>query len=220
MKKIKILTAVVVCICFIASVFAGCSKISMEGKWVSTIDLSNYIAESWDMTDDPEIGQYYDKFDAKLTVDVIYTFDKKNNYTCAVDEEKLRADLDALAEKVADYTSEGMYKYVEDNGESREEFKAYYEEENGINLYDDLYASAKEDCDTIFSDVVKDFTETEMQLMGFEGDRIYQTDDNGNETGYQTYILDGDTLTITGEYDMQDNPVNEENYPIVANKIA
>lgn len=220
MKKIKSLSAVVICLCLIAGIFAGCSKISLEGQWKSTYDLSDSIAESWDMTDDAEYGQYYDKFDEKLSVDVIYTFDKDNNYTCAVDEEKLRADLDALAEKVTNYVAEGMYKYVEDNGESRDEFDAYYAEENGIALYDDLYVSAKEDCDQMFSEIVEEFTESEPQLMGFKDDRIYHTDKNGNELGYQTYTLEGDTLTITGEYDMQDNPVDEESYPIVATKIA
>lgn len=32
MKKLKAISAVVVCICLIASIFAGCSKISLEGN--------------------------------------------------------------------------------------------------------------------------------------------------------------------------------------------
>lgn len=220
MKKFKSVSAVVICLCLIASIFAGCSKISLEGQWKSTFDLSDSVTESWDMTDDAEVGQYYDKFSETLFVDVIYTFDKDNNYTCAVDEEKLRADLDALADKVTNYVAEGMYKYVEDNGESRADLDAYYEEDMGITLYDDLYVSAKEDCDQMFSDIVEEFTESEPQLMGFKGDRIYQTDEKGNELGYQTYTLEGDTLTITGEYDMQDNPVDEESYPIIATRIS
>ena len=50
MKKVKTLGAVLVCICLIASMFAGCSKISFEGKWISTLDLS--VKPSYDLEEE------------------------------------------------------------------------------------------------------------------------------------------------------------------------
>ena len=138
MKKLKAISAVVVCICLIASIFAGCSKISLEGKWVSTIDLTEEFSEGGDMSGDAEMGQYYDKLNIPLSVDVIYTFDSDNSYTCVPDEEKFKADFDEAVEKMLDYMIEGMYKYAEAEGMSKNEFDAFYKETNGASLRDDI----------------------------------------------------------------------------------
>lgn len=220
MRKVKAISAVVICICLIASVFAGCSKISLEGKWKSTIDLTEDFSEGGDMTDDPELGQYYDKLNIPLSIDVIYTFDSNNSYTCAVDEEKFKADFDEAVEKMIDYMVEGMYKYAEAQGMSRDEFDAFYEEDNGSSVREDIRAESEADIASIYDEMIEELTETQLQHLGIKDDRFYHTDDNGNELGYQTFTLEGDTLTITGEYDMQDKPVDEEDYPIVLTRMA
>ena len=219
MKKLKAISAVVVCICLIASVFAGCSKISFEGKWKSTIDLTEEFSKNCDMSEDAEIGEFYEKFNVPLSVDVIYTFDKDNSYTCVVDEEKFKADYDAAVEKYINYALEGMYKYAESEGMSRDEFDALYEQQNGISVNDDIHEQADEDLTPVYNTLVDSFTESEIQKLGIKDDRFYHTDDKGNQLGYQTFTLEGDTLTITGEFDMQDKPVNESDYPIVLTKM-
>ena len=220
MKKVKAISAVVVCLCLIASIFAGCSKISFEGKWKSTIDLTDEFSAGGDMSGDAEMGQYYDKLNIPLSVDVIYTFDSDNSYTCVADEEKFKADFDAAVEQMIDYMIEGMYKYAEAEGMSRDEFDALYMEENGASVHDDIRSETEADLDSIYNELIGGIAETEPQKLGIKDDRFYHTDDNGNELGYQTFTLDGDTLTITGEYDMQDNPVDDDEYPIVLTKMA
>ncbi len=220
MKKLKAISAVVVCICLIASIFAGCSKVSFEGKWKSTIDLSDDFSEGGDMSGDAEMGQYYDKLNIPLSVDVIYTFDSDNSYTCVPDEEKFKADFDEAVEKMLDYMIEGMYKYAEAEGMSKNEFDAFYKETNGASLRDDIRSETKADIDSIYKELIDEITESEPQKLGIKDDRFYHTDDNGNKLGYQTFTFEGDTLTITGEYDMQDKPVDEDEYPIVLTKMA
>lgn len=220
MKKVKAIGAVVVCLCLIAGIFAGCSKISFEGKWKSTIDLTEEFCETADMSGDAEMGQYYDKLNIPLSVDVIYTFYSDNSYTCAADEEKFKADFDVVAEKYINYMIEGMYKYAEAQGMSRDEFDEYYEEENGVSVLEDITAEFEAEVPSAYYEMLDELTETVPQHLGIKDDRFYHTDDNGNELGYQTFTFEGDTLTITGEYDMQDNPVDEEEYPIVLTKMA
>lgn len=220
MKKLKAISAVVVCICLIASIFAGCSKISLEGKWVSTIDLTDDFSEGGDMSGDAELGQYYDKLNVPLSVDVIYTFDSANSYTCVVDEEKFKADYAEAVDKFIDYMVEGMYKYAEAEGMSRDEFDAYYKETNGVSVREDIKAETDADISSIYDEMLAELAQTEPQKLGIKDDRFYHTDDNGNKLGYQTFTLEGDTLTITGEYDMQDKPVDEDEYPIVLTKMA
>ena len=118
------------------------------------------------------------------------------------------------------YMIEGMYKYAEAQGMSRDEFDEYYEEENGVSVLEDITAEFEAEVPSAYYEMIDELTETEPQHLGIKDDRFYHTDDNGNELGYQTFTFEGDTLTITGEYDMQDNPVDEEEYPIVLTKMA
>ncbi len=219
MKKVKVLSAVVVCICLIASIFAGCSKISLEGKWKSTLDLTEEFSEGCDMTGDPELGKYYEKFSEPLSIDIIYTFDSDNSYTCAVDEEKFKDDFDAAVEKCVDYMIEGMYKYAEDNGMTRDEFDALYKEQEGVSLREGILKGSQEEVAPLYDEMIEGCSETEPQHLLIKDDRFYNTDDNGNKLGYQPFTLEGDTLTITGEFDMEDKPVNEDDYPIVLTKM-
>lgn len=219
MKKLKVVSAVVVCICLIASMFAGCQKISFEGKWKATIDVGKEFSEGCDMTDDPDIGKYYEKFNTPLSIDIIYTFDSDNSYTCAVDEEKFKADFEAAFEKGVDYAIEGMYKYAEDQGLTRDEFDAFYKEQEGVSLRESMIEGAKEEVTPLYNDMIEECAETEPQHLMIRGDRFYNTDDNGVKLGYQTFTLEGDTLTITGEFDMEDKPVDEEEYPLLLTKM-
>lgn len=115
MKKVKALGAVLVCICLIASMFAGCSKISFEGKWISTLDLSESLNAELDMSKDTD-GKYFGEFKEQISLDMIYTFDSDNAYVVSVDEEKFKTDFSAYMEKYIDYMVEGTYKYAEDQG--------------------------------------------------------------------------------------------------------
>lgn len=220
MKKVKAIGALVVCLCLVASIFAGCSRISFEGKWVSTLDLTEAFNEGGDMTGDPEMGQYYDKPNIPLSIDVIYTFDSDNSYTCAADEEKFRADYDAAVEKMIDYMVEGMYKFAEANGMSREEFDTLYEQDNAASIREEIRIETEAELGSLCDEMIEEVAETEPQLLKIREDRFYHTDDEGNDLGYQTFTFENDTLTITGEYDMQDQPVDEEEYPIVLTKMA
>ena len=219
MKKVKVVSAVVVCICLIASIFAGCSKISLEGKWKATIDFTEKFSEGCDMSENAEMGKYYEKFSTPMFIDLIYTFDSDNSYTVAVDEEKLRADFDTAIEIVVDYMLEGMYKYAEDNGMTREELDSNFKADKGVSAREDLSAEVEKDVSTIYDDLIKELTVTETQHLYIKNDRFYNTDENGNELGYEPFTLEGDTLTIEGRFDMEDKPVEEEGYPIVLTKM-
>ncbi len=92
MKKVKSLSLLLLCISLIAVMFAGCSKISFEGKWVTTVNLQSMIDEM-DMSKDADMGQYYEKFTDEFKIDVFYTFSKDNKFTTSIDEEKFNKDM-------------------------------------------------------------------------------------------------------------------------------
>lgn len=218
MKKIKALSAVLICVCLMAAVFAGCSpKVSLEGKWETTIDLSKEANESLDLSQE-EDGEYYGVFSEPLSVNIFYTFDSDNNYTISVNEEQFRPAFDAYMESYINYALEGTYKAAEAEGVTREELDDYYMESEGISMRDDLINELK--LDNMYASLIKDYNENEAQLTIIEKDRFYITDDNGNKINYESFTLEGDTLTINGLYDMNDNPVEDNIYPLTFTKVA
>lgn len=218
MKKIKSLSAVLICVCLIAAMFAGCSpKVSLEGKWETTIDLTKEANEGLDMSQD-EDGEYFGIFDEPLTINIYYTFDSDNNYTVSVNEEQFRPEFDAYMEKYIDYVVEGTYKTGEAEGITREEFDEYYMETYDKSIRDEFIEELK--LDNMYASLIKDYNENTTQQTIIDKDKFYITDDKGNKINYESFTLEGDKLTINGLYDMNDNPVEDEAYPLVFTKVA
>lgn len=218
MKKIKSLSAVLLCIALIAAVFAGCSpKVSLEGKWETTIDLTKDANEGLDMSQE-EDGEYFGEFNEPLTVNIFYTFDSDNNYTVSVNEEQFKPAFDAFMEKYINYCVEGTYKAGEAEGISREDFDEFYMETYGQTLRDAFIEELK--LDNMYASLIKDYNESTTQQTIVDKDKFYITDDNGNKINYESFTLEGDKLTINGLYDMNDNPVEDEAYPLVFTKVA
>lgn len=218
MKKIKSLSVFLLCICLTAAIFAGCSKISLEGKYVASIDLSQYVA-GLDMSQNAESGEYYGKFDAELKIDMFYIIDNKNTFTTSVDEEKFKVDYEALKQKYMEYVVEGMYKYAESQGLTRAQFDEVFEQQNGKSVRDSFLEEVNFDED--YANIVNSFTNSTAQNLIVAKDRFYVTDNNGVKTGYETFTLENDVLTIHGQFDMNDQPVADENsvYPLVLTKV-
>lgn len=220
MKKLKSLGIIALCICLIAGVFAGCTKkISLEGTWKTTIDLTDFVKQL-DLSGE-EDGEYYGTFDESLSVDLLYTFDSENAFTVSIDEEKFKTDYDALCEKYYDYAVEGAYKYGEANGLTRAQMDEFYQEDYGMSIRESLVDELA--MEEAYTEFVNEVQTTEKQATLIEDDRAYETDEQGNKTGYETFVLEGDTLTITGSFDMEDKPVKDnENfvYPMIFTKQA
>lgn len=219
MKKVKALSAVLVCICLIASMFAGCSKISFEGTWVSTLDLSDTLNAELDMAKD-EDGEFFGEFKEQISIDMIYTFDSENSYIVSVDEEKFKTDFTAYMDKYIDYMVEGTYKYAESEGMSREQFDELYKEQTGSDVREGILKEV--DADSMIKEIVSGFVMDEKQPLLIEDGRFYETDDQGNKKSYETFTLEGNTLTINGQFDLEDKPMEDEYniYPLVLTKQA
>ncbi len=219
MKKVKALGAVLVCICLIASMFAGCSKISFEGKWISTLDLSDTLNAELDMSKDTD-GKYFGEFKESISLDMIYTFDSDNAYVVSVDEEKFKTDFNAYMEKYIDYMVEGTYKYAEDQGMNREQFDELYKQQEGTTVREGMLKEV--DADAMVKEIVSGFVTNEKQPLLIEDGKFYETDDQGNKKSYETFTLEGDTLTINGQFDLEDKPMEDEYgiYPLVLTKQA
>ena len=186
MKKIIALT---LCLILVLSLCACGAKEDLSGTWKTTLDMSaGYNAELEAV--DPTMAEYLklDSFDVPLIMEL----KADGTYTMTVD----RAELEVVMDQVIEATTNGTLAYFEvilaQEGIDMEVTEAM--ELMGISL-DDLVAELTAELDS------EEFYES----MGGEGKwkasdgKFYMTDSLDAVAGigeYNTYVLEGDTLTL------------------------
>lgn len=226
MKKIKVLTSIVLSIVLIASVFAGCTKqISLEGVWITkSPDMGKQILEESKDEEDKLLTEAFADFNVPLEATIVYTFDENNAYTVEIDENQFRTDADKFMEEFINRFVDYTYALAEADGLSKEDLDKYYEESENTTVRDALVKNLTPDkmIKEMLDELKSGFAQLEKQNTIIKDDRFYITDESGNKTGYETFTLEGDTLTITGSYDMNDVPLEDEDglYPLVLVKQA
>ena len=186
MKKIIALT---LCLILVLSLCACGGKEDLSGTWKTTLDMSaGYNAEL--VAVDPTMAEYLklDSFDVPLVMDL----KADGTYTMTVD----RDDLDAVMAQVVEVTKNGILAYFEDIL-AQEGIEMDVNEAltlMGISL-DDLVAEMTAQLES----------EEFYASMGGEGKwkasdgKFYMTDSLDAVAGvgeYNTYVLEGDTLTL------------------------
>ena len=186
MKKIIALT---LCLILVLSLCACGAKEDLSGTWKTTLDMSaGYNAELEAV--DPTMAEYL-KLDS-FNVPLIMELKADGTYTMTVD----RAELETVMDQVIEATTNGTLAYFEvilaQEGIEMEVTEAM--ELMGISL-DDLVAELTAELDS----------EEFYASMGGEGKwkasdgKFYMTDSLDAVAGvgeYNTYVLEGDTLTL------------------------
>ena len=186
MKKIIALT---LCLILVLSLCACGAKEDLTGTWKTNLDMSaSYNAELEAV--DPTMAEYLklDSFDVPLIMEL----KADGTYTMTVD----RAELETVMDQVIEATKNGTLAYFEvilaQEGIEMEVTEAM--ELMGISL-DDLVAELTAELDS----------EEFYASMGGEGKwkasdgKFYMTDSLDAVAGigeYNTYVLEGDTLTM------------------------
>ena len=186
MKKIIALT---LCLILVLSLCACGAKEDLSGTWKTTMDMSaGYNAEL--VAVDPTMAEYLklDSFDVPLIMEL----KADGTYTMTVD----RAELETVMDQVIEVTTNGTLAYFEDIL-AQEGIEMDVNEAltlMGISL-DDLVAELTAELDS----------EEFYASMGGEGKwkasdgKFYMTDSLDAVAGvgeYNTYVLEGDTLTM------------------------
>ena len=208
MKKIIALT---LCLILVLSLCACGTKEDLSGTWKTTMDMSaGYNAEL--VAVDPTMAEYLklDSFDVPLIMDL----KADGTYTMTVD----RAELETVMDQVIEVTTNGTLAYFEDIL-AQEGIEMDVNEAltlMGISL-DDLVAELTAELDS------EEFYES----MGGEGKwkasdgKFYMTDSLDSVAGvgeYNTYVLEGDTLTLDIGTETLDE-ATAEMFPMVFTRV-
>ena len=208
MKKIIALT---LCLILVLSLCACGAKEDLSGTWKTTLDMSaGYNAELEAV--DPTMAEYLklDSFDVPLVMDL----KADGTYTMTVD----RAELETVMDQVIEATTNGTLAYFEvilaQEGIEMDVNEALTL--MGISL-DDLVAELTAELDS----------EEFYASMGGEGKwkasdgKFYMTDSLDAVAGigeYNTYVLEGDTLTLDVGTETLDE-ATAEMFPMIFTRV-
>lgn len=196
---------------------AGCGGSDADalvGNWAAEIDMSSLTN---DMLAEMGMGmeEYFQFEDFAITMDL--TFNDDGTYSFAMNEDSVKAAVDTMLVTIED----GMIKMLEDQiaeyglDMTVDEMLAA----SGMSM-DDLMAEL--DAEALVDEMMAD-SDSEGNYKAKDG-KLYLSDGKDyavDENIYDTYELDGDTLTLTehfGEEDEDEQAFEDEMYPIVFNK--
>lgn len=205
MKKIISLS---LCLILVLSLCACGAKEDLSGKWTATLNMvSSYNAELEAV--DPTMAQYLalDRFDVPLVLEL----NADGTYAMRVE----RADMEAVMAEVIDKTKAGMEAYFADllaqQGIEMDVTEALAA--MGISM-DDLVAemTVQFENDEFYASMT-----SEGQWKAKDG-KFYMTDSLDVPAGigeYNTYVLEGNTLTLDVGTETLDEATAEMMFPMV-----
>ena len=210
----------------------ACGGPEILGTYETTVDLTSYVAESFD--EGSELGgtelsleNYLNNF----SITVVCEFREDGTYSQSIDSESLNASIEEMKSAVLVMMDDLMLKTFADlykvygyTVETKEDVEAL----TGMS-WDDIFPttlgmSAEEFLATLIDEsIAESFSDTLMaegKYIAKDG-KLHMSmapDEECSEDAYETYEIEGDTVTVTGGVNIEDNELLD--YPYVLTKIA
>lgn len=215
MKRIASLALVLV---MIVALFAGCAASATDqeklvGTWKGDLDMTKAMKE--EMGDDLE---GFELNDFKVTA--VFTFTQEGTYTMELDEDSVQKAFDGLIESMEGFMKTMMEDQAKELGMSLDDLLAA----SGMTMEDmmSMVTEALEEQDLV-GELVEE-AKSEGKYQAKDG-KLHLSDglnEEIDEAVYDTYTLEGDTLTLTATYgaDDEETDMMKSVYPITLKKAA
>lgn len=193
MKKICALSLVLV---LILSLFAGCGKNPLIGKWEGKADITEAVVTAMKN----ELGDELDFDPDPIYVYGTLTLNEDGTYSFEFDEDKTTESMVNMIDGMKTVLKEAVYQAFEAEGISREDADAAIEANAGMSMDDYLETNM----DGLKDEIDLDLAENN-EVGTFESKDTSLTlhpEDGSDET--MTFKLDGSKLTLTFDVDQLD----------------
>ena len=229
MKK---LIALLLALMMTFSLTACSSGPELLGTYEGTFDITELVSTEFDTgagLNDPSISlaNYIDQFELK----VIFEFKEDGTYVEKLDTASMEAFTESLKTATVLYMDDVMLKsFIEEFSSYGYDVQTKEDVEALINTsWDSIFISVmgisseefiSQAIDSFASELLAEETIAEGKYKAEDG-KLHSSaslDEDYPEDAYETYVIDGDTVTITGGVNVEENELLS--YPIVLKKVS
>lgn len=210
MKMTKRLISLL-CIVVLAFSLCGCGNEAKKlyGTWETKLDLTEAIAKQLP-------ADYADfKFDFELTW--LIDFNEDGTYRAYADEAAVKAEFDEFINSLVDYVVDMFYEQMAANGLTKEQADEAVQKAYGKSLKEAMLDEIDNSID--MDDLVSDIDDSGVYEV--KKGKLYTGDTEVNPAAYETYVIDGDTLTLdvgTGDPALG-GEIEGVGYPFIFTKV-
>lgn len=209
--------SIVLLVAMLVTLFAGCSLFgdNIAGKWESEIDITQFMVDAIkEGMGDENVGlmEYFEFKDFKIKL--LATFNEDGSYELSASKESLEGVVSSLIDQAVAGMKTMLMKEAEAVGATEEAVNAILEQ-------------VKTQLSTELSGETIDGMVEAFAAKGFykmEDGKLYTADtvENLESTGYETYVLEGDTLTLNKGEGLEEtySEILSSLYPITYKKVA
>lgn len=203
-------------------IMAGCGileQAKLVGTWNAEVDLSEAISQEI-LGEVGDLGEYFAVTDFK--VNYIMVLNSDSTYTITLDEASVKAAFDALMEDLMDGMVEFLESEIENSGLNMTVEEMLAASGSSLEALEEEMISSIEE-QGLVENLIED-SSAEGRFKAKDG-KLYMSaglEYNVDENVYDTYVLDGDKLTLV-EYvggDEEDTAVTKMVYPMVFTKVG
>ena len=216
MKKVSVL----LCVVMLLSLLVGCGGgDNLTGTWEANIDVTETIGGG--IIDEiaksmPELNEYIDL--SGLTLTIKTTFNEDGSYVSTVTEESFAAMMDTAASKAA----EGLTNYINEIVADLKldiDVSTIIGLNDGETVEDRLKAQFNSED---FKKIIENNAQSGVYRVKNGKLLTAETEEGFDEAKFETYVLNGDTLELTGAEGMDEDVVSimTKKYPITYKKIG
>lgn len=200
----------------------GCSlmeQAKLVGTWEAETDLSEAISQEI-LSEVGDMSEYFTVTDFKVTY--VMELRSDGTYTIMMDEASANAAFDALMEDLMDGMVEYLEAEIEKSGLDMTVEEMLAASGSSLEALKEELVSSIEEQDLV-EDLIEESSE-EGRFKAADG-KLYMSaglEYNVDENVYDTYVLDGDKLTLVEHVgdDAEEDEINDLIYPMEFQKVS
>ena len=229
-KKMKKIVALLLAAVMMLSLSA-CGKPDIQGVYSAELDITDIIAESFDEGADmgegmPSIREYL----GTVSITMICEFNEDGTYSQYTDMQSAKRAMESFNAAAVKYLDDMVFLLLKEEIALQGQIVNSREDIEGLigMSWDDLFVTA---LGTDIETAVDELFEEALPIEVFDEDlkregkykaekgKLYRSDSLSESvgSGYETYELDGDTVVLTGGYNVM--TIDEIVYPVTLVKV-
>ena len=197
MKMLKTVLGLLLCAVMMLSVTACTADSELVGRWEGTVSYEKLALGTLSEEEKADMGEQLEWFKG-LKMEFYIVFNADGTYSAGMEEDSFNECMTTITDRIYDYLEEQAKAL----NMTMEEYEAKYEEINGKKPQEMLAE--------LFVDDEGSVTKGTYRVKDDQLYFFFDEDGKIDLDAYDTFTVEGDTLTLTERYDFRDMKDRQE----------